>query len=622
MFDLSLDQLLPPMPDDTTLVTFTIKVNRLRLPDTVQVQAINISKSANRIPWASLTVIDGNVAEQEFEVSDTNLLCPGNPIEISVGYHHDEQLVFKGIIVRHALKIRDGRTFLDIECKDEAVKLTVARQNKYFFGLKDSEIIEEILNGKNIAKDVQTTKAKHLEMVQYSATDWDFIITRAEANAMLVVADNGTIRIKKPDFQQDAKINLSFGSSIFELEAEMDARDQYPAAKVFAWDSKDLALREAEASDDGVSGGLIDTGGFGDALSAIGSAVSAIGGALGLDLPGTPPNTDFTQVMGLANFPSQHPGNLSGKETEAWAEAQFTKSKLAKLRGTVKFQGTTETIIPGDCIELRGVGQRHEGKVFVTGVTHEISDGSWFMHAQFGMGREWFARTYPDVSDLPAGGLLPAMNGLQIGIVTSLEADSDRDLSDKNRVQVRLPLVSPQGEGVWMRMACQDAGDGRGSFWRPEIGDEVVVGFLNDDPREAIILGMLNSPAKPAPFQGIQDTNHEKGWVTRSAMRMIFNDDKKSLVIETPGGKKVTIDEDADKIQIEDEHSNKITMDSNGIIIDSSKDLTLKAAQNLKLEAPNISNKAQSSFKAEAQGQAQLTASGDVTVKGAFVRIN
>ncbi len=295
---------------------------------------------------------------------------------------------------------------------------------------------------------------------------------------------------------------------------------------------------------------------------------------------------------------------------------------MAKLRGTVKFQGTSETIIPGDSIELKGVGQRHEGKVFVTGVTHEISEGSWFMHAQFGMSREWFARTYPDVSELPANGLLPAMNGLQIGIVTSLEADRDRDLSDKNRVQVRLPLVSPQGEGIWMRMACQDAGDGRGSFWRPEIGDEVVVGFLNDDPREAIILGMLNSPAKPAPFQGIQDSNHEKGWVTRSEMRMIFNDDKKSLVIETPGGKKVTIDEDADKIEIEDEHSNKITMDSNGIVIDSSKDLTLKAAQNLKLEAPNISNKAQSSFKAEAQGQAQLTASGDVTVKGAFVRIN
>ncbi|MDX1910229.1 MAG: type VI secretion system tip protein VgrG [Saprospiraceae bacterium] len=622
MFDLSLNQLLPPMPDDTSLVTFTVKVNGMRLPDTIQVQALRVTKSVNRIPWASLTVIDGNVAEQNFEVSDTNQLCPGNSIEISVGYHHDEQTIFKGMIVRHAVKIREGRTFLDIECKDEVVKLSVARSNKYYFAQKDSEIIEEILNAKGLSNDVQATQAQHLEMVQYAATDWDFIVTRAEANAMLVVADNGTVRVKKPDFEQDAKINLVFGSSILELEAEMDARDQFPAAKVFAWDSKDLALREAEASGDGVSSSLLDTGGLGDVLSAVGDAVSAIGGALGLDLPGAPPNTDFTQVMGLENFPSQHPGNLSGKETEAWAEAQFTKSRLAKLRGTVKFHGTSEIIIPGDCIELRGVGQRHEGKVFVTGVNHEIADGAWNMQVQFGMSREWFVRTYPDVSDAPAGALLPAVSGLQIGIVTSLEADNDRDLSDKNRVQVRLPLVSPQGEGVWMRVACQDAGDGRGAFWRPEIGDEVVVGFLNDDPREAIILGMLNSPAKPAPFQGIRDTNHEKGWVTRSGMRMVFNDDKKSLEISTPGGKKIIVDEDADMIEIEDEHRNKVTMDQNGIVIDSAKDLTLKAAANLNIEAPNISNKAQTSFKAEAQGQAQLSASGDVVVKGAFVRIN
>ncbi len=84
----------------------------------------------------------------------------------------------------------------------------------------------------------------------------------------------------------------------------------------------------------------------------------------------------------------------------------------------------------------------------------------------------------------------------------------------------------------------------------------------------------------------------------------------------------MTIDEQGDKIQIEDEHANKITMNASGIVIDSATDLTLKAAVNLNLEAPNISNKAQTSFKAEAQGQAQLTASGDVVVKGAFVRIN
>jgi hypothetical protein len=160
------------------------------------------------------------------------------------------------------------------------------------------------------------------------------------------VADNGTVRIKKPDFQQDAKINLSFGSSIFELDAEMDARDQYPAAKVFAWDSKDLAVREAEASDDGVSGGLIDTGGLGAALSSISNAVSAIGGALGLDLPGAPPNTDFTQVMARSHIVLTDSGGVQeeapslGKPVLVMREN--TERPEAVSAGTVRLVGTDE----------------------------------------------------------------------------------------------------------------------------------------------------------------------------------------------------------------------------------------------------------------------------------------
>lgn len=145
--------------------------------------------------------------------------------------------------------------------------------------------------------------------------------------------------------------------------------------------------------------------------------------------------------------------------------------------------------------------------------------------------------------------------------------------------------------------------------------------FLNDDPRSGIVLGMLNSSAKPAPLPTTND-NHEKGWVTRSAMKWIFNDDKKSMILETPGGKKVTVDEDADKIQLEDEHGNKITLDANGIVVDSSKDLTLKAVGKIKIEGSEITASAQTNFKAEGQAKADLTSAGDVTLKGTFVKIN
>ena len=604
MLDLNLSQLLPPLPQRSELVTFLVKINGKPIPDTVPVKSISISRVANRIPCASITILDGQVATQSFPASDADLFSPGQSVEIQAGYHGQNKMLFKGLVIRHTLKIaHNSHSFIEVECKDEAVKLTVGRKNKYFFNQKDSEIIESILRSK-VQTDVQSSSVTHKEMVQYYATDWDFVVSRAEANGMLVLTEDGKVTVKKPDFNQQPKFPLNYGSSIFELEAEMDARDQYPTVEATTWDPADQAVRKS------TPGG----GGFGG-FSA--SALSSSAGALGLNAPGVAPNTNYSKVLGLDKLPLQHGGTFTGEEAQAWAAAQMTKSELAKNRGRVKFDGVAD-IKPGDCISLQGVGLRHSGKVFVTAVTHEIGEGMWYTHAQFGLPQRWFAQEFDDVTDQPAGSLLPAVHGLQIGLVTRLKGSpADTEF----RIQVRLPLVNPQGEGIWTRLAAQDAGNQRGAVWRPEIGDEVIVGFFNDDPRQAVILGSLHSSKNPAPIPA-DDKNHEKGWITRSKMKMVFNDDDKSLVIETPKGKKVTIDEKADKIQLEDEHGNKIVMDKNGIVIESSKDLTLKAAKDVKMQGINIEQKAQATFKAESQGQAQIQATADLVVKGTFVRIN
>lgn len=608
MADLNLSQLLPPLPQDTSLVTFAIKVDGRVLPDTISVLNLSVTYCANRIPYALVTILDGDVATQRFEASDQDMLSPGKSIEILAGYHGDNKRIFKGMIVRHSVRIpQDGSPTIEIECKDEAVKLSVGRKNKYFFNQKDSDIIESILRSQ-VQADVQASSVRHKEMVQYHATDWDFVVTRAEANGMLVLTDSGKVSVKPPDFGASPKFALNYGTSIFEFEAEMDARDQYPTAEATTWAPSDQRVQQAAPSGGGGLGGF-----SAPAVSPVSGALSAVG----LNLPGNAPNTNYEQVLGLQKYPLQHGGNFTNEEAQAWAKAQMTKSELAKKRGRVKFEGVAD-LKPGDSIALQGVGQRHSGKVLVTAVAHEIADGAWFTHAQFGLSQRWFAQEHDDVTEVPASGLLPAIHGLQIGLVTRLKGSP---ADPEFRVQVRLPMVNGSGDGVWSRLAQQDAGNNRGAVWRPEINDEVVVGFLNDDPRQAIVLGALHSSQNAAPIPA-DDQNHEKGWITRSNLKLVFNDDDKSVVIETPAGKKVTIDEKANHIQIEDEHRNKITLDQNGIVIESGKDLTLKATQNLKLEGVNIEQKAQATFKAESQGQAQIQATADLVVKGTFVRIN
>ncbi|HEY9113932.1 MAG TPA: phage baseplate assembly protein V, partial [Bacteroidales bacterium] len=184
------------------------------------------------------------------------------------------------------------------------------------------------------------------------------------------------------------------------------------------------------------------------------------------------------------------------------------------------------------------------------------------------------------------------------------------------------PVIDPNDEGIWSRISTLDAGENRGSFFRPEIGDEVLVAFINGDPRDAVVIGMLNSSAKPAPLP-TSDDNHEKGFVSRSEMKFIFNDDKKSITAETPSGNKLVISEEDKGITLEDENGNKIVMNQDGITIESAKDLILKSTANTELESgTNFTLKGGTQLKLEGQAGTEVSSSGIVEIKGSLIKIN
>jgi hypothetical protein len=118
-------------------------------------------------------------------------------------------------------------------------------------------------------------------------------------------------------------------------------------------------------------------------------------------------------------------------------------------------------------------------------------------------------------------------------------------------------------------MALADAGNERGLFFRPEIGDEVVAGFLQDDPRHPVIVGMLNSSANPSPLQPSND-NHLKGYTSREKLILQFDDDKKEITIKTPAANTITISDDKKAITIEDQNGNKIETNEDGITLNDS----------------------------------------------------
>ena len=252
----------------------------------------------------------------------------------------------------------------------------------------------------------------------------------------------------------------------------------------------------------------------------------------------------------------------------------------------------------------------------MTGIRHQYENGDWQTNLQFGINPEWFAERF-NVQQPLAGAMMPAIEGLQIGIVTKLEDDPDGE----NRIMVRIPVIHASDEGAWCRVSSLDAGKERGMFFLPEIGDEVIVGFINNDPRHGVVLGMVNSSSKPAPLTA-SDDNHEKGYQSRSKMKLMFNDDKKIINIETPGGHKVQIDEDAKKIHLEDMNGNKITMNEDGISIESGKEIKIKAGTDMKLESNNMNLKGSAQTKVEGSSGAEFSSGGTTNIKGSMVNIN
>jgi Rhs element Vgr protein len=580
------DDSLIPTPAPSDLVSFKILIGGNEIDGAYRVLSVDVMKIYNRISTAKIILFDGDTAEEDFKISNTEDFKPGNEVEILAGYHSDEKTIFKGIIIKHGIRAKkDKASQLVVEAKDISVKLTVGRKSAYFYDVSDSEIIEDICKKLSITADVESTSTKHKEMVQNYVTDWDFIVSRAEVNGLPVLTDDNKLIIKKINTKAAPVLTVTYGATLIEFEAEMDARTQYPAVKSFSWNYKEQAILDSEASD---------------------SSVKECGNIT---------STELSDVIGLSDYSLKHSGKIIDGELKSWSDAALLKSKLSKIRGRAKFQGFAD-VKPGSIVELKGVGDRFNGNVLISGIRHSIAEGVWETDIQFGMNNEWFYKN-EDIVEKTASGLLPGINGLQIGVVVQLESDPDGE----DRIQVRIPIIDAQEVGTWARVSTLDAGDTRGSFFRPEIGDEVVIGFINDDPRDAIVLGMLNSSAKPAPLQAADD-NFQKGFFTKNKMKLLFDDEKKSVTIETPAGKSIVIDDDAGTITAKDENNNKIEMSSDGIMIESAADLKIKATGDVTIEGTNVSSKASAQLKAEGSAGAELSSGASAVVKGSIVQIN
>ena len=590
----------------TALPTITIKLDGTELPASYLVYEVSIQQIIYKISKATVTILGGNSFQNTFEESEKSIFEPGVEIEISMGYDQKNTLVFKGIISKHALKIESGyekynyKSKLILECADKALKMTVEKNSEIFEKKKDSEIITALLAKAGLSKEVDLTDYKHEFLTQFNITDWDFLLKRAKANGLLVLNANNKVTVTKASMDDSPSAKIIYGNGAISLDAEVDSTEQLQNIETRSWD----LFNEKEVKQTGTE-------------------------PAALSQPGNLSGKKLGNVFSPSKISQTYHAPIESGELKSLADALLVESRMARIRGVVSFRGIPEVKL-GGVITLSGFGARFEGKVLVTSVTHEMYEGNYVTRVGFGLPHNAFEIGLKD-HPFP---LLNAMEGLYPAIVTKIDGDPQNDY----RIQVKIPALKDSGNGLWARQAQLYATKDAGSFFIPEVDSEVIVGFMHNDPRFPVILGGLYN-SKNDPYQKIASENPKKAIVSKEKLMLEFDDKDKILTIETPGGNSLVLSDKEKGIEIKDANGNAIKLSSSGIEIKSSKAINVKSNQKVTIEGGtgidikasggdvavtglNVKNEAQIKFSGKGTAQAELNASGQVTVKGAVVMIN
>jgi len=225
------------------------------------------------------------------------------------------------------------------------------------------------------------------------------------------------------------------------------------------------------------------------------------------------------------------------------------------------------------------------------------------------------------------------------GVVTAV-VTNNKDEEGMARVKVTFPWLAENDESHWARVATMMAGNDRGIYFLPEVGDEVLVAFEHGDIHYPYIIGSLWNGKDKVHETNKDGKNNLRVIKSRSGHKIILDDTEgkeKITIIDKTEKRSIVIDSKKKTIDIRNEDGKINIFAGDDINIETKKNLNIKTTKDTKVEAMNVEVKANSNikFKASASGNfeagaaikvkgsmATVEASGVTTVKGSFIKLN
>lgn len=550
----------PYTPEDDVLkMEFLVAGSDSGLDSLLKEASINFE--LNKIPTAKFTFVASNSEVTKNELIPGNSLKENTEIEFVVTVSKSKKTLFKGII-KSVEKIQNEEAITTkIECKDKALEMTFpikeAETNDETFDDKFKKYVGQLELGSNLSGSWGSEKITH----NSSTLPWDFVLSYLDSVGIQLVVKNG--KLEGVDLTKTApteKFTAENGINVFSFSGKMDESKKLSKVSIETWDPSQQAFKKSDA-----------------------------------DQEASNPNVKTIRLNDSV---------FSEATVKTITDAILKKSTHTCITGKVKTFGNIEAGI-GDFIVLNKVNDTIDGKkVLISGELHTIENGSW--RTEYSVGLESgksFSENANKLNTSPQDhiGQTNAVSGLQIGIVLQIEADP----LNEYRIKVRIPALAENGNGVWARLATLNGSSEMGSFFIPNVNDEVILGCLGNNPDTPVILGSLFSSAIKAPYE-IKKENYIKAIVTNEGTKIELDDEKKVIELSTKKGNKLLITDDEKGIVLEDENKNKIVLSQDGITLESAKDIILKAKGDLKMESIN----------------SKVNASAIMELKGSMIKLN
>ena len=165
----------------------------------------------------------------------------------------------------------------------------------------------------------------------------------------------------------------------------------------------------------------------------------------------------------------------------------------------------------------------------------------------------------------------PGWYGVYPAVVTD-----NKDLEVQGRLKIAF-----EGQEIWARLTTLMAGNNRGSWFIPDVKDEVLVAFEGGDPRRPYVIGALwNGRDMPPESMDGAGNNDRKVLRSRNGVKITLDDQdgQEQFIVETPGVQKITLKDGPGSILIEDSNGNSIKLESAGMTVTAPGKLTINAS--------------------------------------------